>query len=1413
MEVVAVNPADLAVVVDIVPGDAINLPGAQNHGHGVLVELLDAAAVGRGAEIDAVGGDIAVAGRAVGVVGISARILRRGGIAAGKVVLHFLVGQLAQLAVEHIAGHVVIGGQVPDVAAAVVLLTVHIDHGILLEVARLGVDVGIGAQRHAVIQGDIVAGALRGLLLLLVVLVDEGLRLGGADVAHIGVSHPAGGRGTAQHRLGAVPDHAAHLLLAVDVQQRVHRQRLRHGPIGGGAGAHGRLTGGHGITNVAGILYRLVVEGNRGGHHGAVFVDLHLLVGVALGALVVAYLGHDRVVRRHHLYARLERALLGGDGLGEIGTVVVVDGQRAGDVLVIAGKADAVGGGHQVVGYGDGLGLRAAADDIAGRHIFGLDGIRSRSKLLDDRRAGQVVADAVAVVDLNGRGGGGLGVGEGHLVRRGLAILADLDGLAAGGLEGVAVHHLAVFHHIVGAHGQVYRHGARHYTAALGHVFKGDGGGHGGLLRVGKHHGDGRAAAVHGEGFRVGAGVEVALRRGRGIAFGAVAFSRRRDLHSAVRHQGLAVRVHMVERYIRSDEVFGIGHRHLNRRSLAVHGEGFGIGAGVGITRHRHLIAGSAVGVGRKLLLGIGGNGRAVCVHMVERYDGVDHLRRVFGIVQHHLNGRAAAVHGEGLRVCSRVGVALHRRLIAGGTVGVGRKRLLGVAGDGRTVAQMVEGHHRVKLLHDLRIVQHHLNGRAGAVHGEGLGARARVGVALHRRLIISRVIGVGGQRLLGVAGNGRAVAHMVEGDHRVELLHDLRIVQRHLNGRAAAVHGEGFGARAHVGVALDRRLIISRVIGVGGQLLLRVAGNGRAVAQMVEGDDGIHRLRLLHRVGKDDRFRLHGAVVVHDDLLHVDLQGLIPLRRVDGKFVDGVAAGIAFKRLRLRHGLLRLVHIDGADGALHRLLLLCEGEHNLRRGEGPVRIRGHLHAGLAHKRVALRLVQVHLDGHAAALCALGGGGVERLAGGLIHVFDGHLHVQVLLHLLLGEQTEAVVPHIAVRSVVVDPVPAVAVVLKALDALGRGHDDILVHTLNHLVAVVLGGRAGAQVQAALGGDAVLVGVLLQHDGLGGGILIVIQRYVNRRARPVHRKALLSGRGVGIALDLRLVVRGGVGVGRKLLLRAGQLLIGGGILVMERHHRVDRLRRILRVVQRHLDRRAGPVHVKAHGVRALEGITVDGDGICRRIIRSHREALRGVVGKGNARVGGVPVMDCDRRVHRFRRILRIVQRHLDGRTGPVRREALRIRRRVGIPLHLHLVDRRIGLHARGRFFRGVAGDLLICVLVQMMDRHNRVHRFRRARRIVQRHLDGRAHAVRRKALRVGIGVGVALHLRLVDGGIGLHVCLCLRSGVTDDLLAGLRVHMMGRHRRVHHLRRAGRVVQRHLDGRAHAVHGKGVGAGV
>ena len=191
MEVVAMNPADLTIVVDIIPGDAVDLPGAQNHGHGVLVKLLDAAAIGRGTEVDAVGRDIAIAGLAIGIIGVATRIVRFGRIAAGEVVLHFLVSQLTQLAVEHIAGHTVIGGQVPDVAAAVVLLTVHIDHGILLEVAGLGVDVGIGAQRHAVVEGDIVAGALRRLLLLLVVLVDEGLRLGTTNTSHVRIINPA----------------------------------------------------------------------------------------------------------------------------------------------------------------------------------------------------------------------------------------------------------------------------------------------------------------------------------------------------------------------------------------------------------------------------------------------------------------------------------------------------------------------------------------------------------------------------------------------------------------------------------------------------------------------------------------------------------------------------------------------------------------------------------------------------------------------------------------------------------------------------------------------------------------------------------------------------------------------------------------------------------------------------------------------------------------------------------------------------------------------------------------------------------------------------------------------------------------------------------------------------------------------
>ena len=105
---------------------------------------------------------------------------------------------------------------------------------------------------------------------------------------------------------------------------------------------------------------------------------------------------------------------------------------------------------------------------------------------------------------------------------------------------------------------------------------------------------------------------------------------------------------------------------------------------------------------------------------------------------------------------------------------------------------------------------------------------------------------------------------------------------------------------------------------------------------------------------------------------------------------------------------------------------------------------------------------------------------------------------------------------------------------------------------------------------------------------------------------------------------------------------------------------------------------------------------------------------------------------------------------------------------------------------------------------MMDRHGRVDRVRRILRVVQRHLDGRAHAVRRKALRFGMGVGVALHRLLVGGGIGLPVCLGLRRGVAGDRLAGLRVHMMGCHRRVDHLRLALLHLKHHGIGAGGAV---------
>ena len=255
--------------------------------------------------------------------------------------------------------------------------------------------------------------------------------------------------------------------------------------------------------------------------------------------------------------------------------------------------------------------------------------------------------------------------------------------------------------------------------------------------------------------------------------------------------------------------------------------------------------------------------------------------------------------------------------------------------------------------------------------------------------------------------------------------------------------------------------------------------------------------------------------------------------------------------------------------------------------------------------------------------------------------------------------------------------------------------------------------------------------------------------------------------------------------------------------MERDRGVHRLRRVLRVVQRHLDGRAHPVHVKAHGVRALEGIAVDAGGVCRRIIRPRREALRRVVGEGLASVAGVPVMERHRGVHRVRRILRVVQRHLDGRTGPVRREAFRVRRRIGIPFHRRLVDRGIGLHARSRFRHGIAGNLLIGILIQMMDRHGRVDRLRHILLIIQRHLDGRAHAVHHERIGAGGRIGISLH-RLLIGGSAVGFGGQLLPGVGGDLLAGHFIEMVEGHRGVDHLRRALLHLKHHGVGAGGAV---------
>ena len=104
---------------------------------------------------------------------------------------------------------------------------------------------------------------------------------------------------------------------------------------------------------------------------------------------------------------------------------------------------------------------------------------------------------------------------------------------------------------------------------------------------------------------------------------------------------------------------------------------------------------------------------------------------------------------------------------------------------------------------------------------------------------------------------------------------------------------------------------------------------------------------------------------------------------------------------------------------------------------------------------------------------------------------------------------------------------------------------------------------------------------------------------------------------------------------------------------------------------------------------------------------------------------------------------------------------------------------------------------------MVDRHRRVHRFHRVLHIVQRHLDGRARPVHREGIGAGIRIAIPLHRLLITGravGFGGQ----LLPGVAGDLLTAPIIHMMERHRRVHHLRLALPHLKHHGIGGGGAV---------
>ena len=104
---------------------------------------------------------------------------------------------------------------------------------------------------------------------------------------------------------------------------------------------------------------------------------------------------------------------------------------------------------------------------------------------------------------------------------------------------------------------------------------------------------------------------------------------------------------------------------------------------------------------------------------------------------------------------------------------------------------------------------------------------------------------------------------------------------------------------------------------------------------------------------------------------------------------------------------------------------------------------------------------------------------------------------------------------------------------------------------------------------------------------------------------------------------------------------------------------------------------------------------------------------------------------------------------------------------------------------------------------MMGRHRRVHHLRRARRIVQRHLDRRTRSIHGKGVGGGIRIGISLH-RLLIGGRAVGFGGQLLPGIAGDLLSGHLIEMMEGHRGIDHLRRALLHLKHHGIGAGGAV---------